>query len=92
MKSVLFAREDVGIGGRILERVNVLLGNEEGLLGSLHADEVDAEFIDNGSLFTSKGREAGYLGIRVAGHRRVFDELRRANFILEKACDVVCQN
>ena len=88
----LLARHDVRVGGRVLECVDILLGNEEDLLSSHHADDMDSSFVNDGGLITSEGRKAGYLGVRVAGHSRVLDELGRANSIIEKVCNVVCQN
>ena len=68
--------------------------DEQRLLAALHADKVNAELVDNGGLRAGIGREAGYLGCRVAGQRLVFHELRVASAFAEvvKACLVVCQN
>lgn len=53
------ADDDAFVSWRVFKAVNVILGDEKGFLLGLHADKVDAQFIDDGGLVAVEGRKAG---------------------------------
>ena len=86
----LFTSDDEVVSGGVLEYVDVLLGDEELLLAALHANEVNAELVDNRGLPAVERREAGNFGQVEAWKSSVHDQLVFA-LQFEKACVFICQ-
>ena len=70
----LFTGDDEVAGSGVLKCVNVVLGDKELLLLTFHADEVDANFVNDRGLLAIKGREAGNFGHVIAWEVRVHDQ------------------
>lgn len=70
----LFTGDDEVAGSGVLKCVNVVLSDEELLLLALHADEVNADFVNDRGLLAREGREAGNFGHVIAWEGRVHDQ------------------
>lgn len=85
----LLTGDDEVVRRGVLKGVDVGLVQEERLLGLLHADEVDAQLVNDGGLLAVEGGEASQLGILVSWEGAIIDQL---GFTLqsEKAGKIIC--
>ena len=70
----LFTGDDEVVASGVLKRVDVILGDKELLLLALHADEVNADLVNDRGLLAREGREAGNFGHVIAWEVRVHDQ------------------